>query len=90
MLEVIKNAVKAVIVWLMECLVALFDAAFVPIVQLLPQWSFDTAFIASGWIGILNEWFPLTYAISCVGIWIGLALAVYITNWILGVIPTVS
>ena len=90
MLDVIKNAVKAVIVWLMDCLVSLFDAVFTPIVQQLPQWTFDTAFIASGWMGILKEWFPLEYALWCVVTWVMLAISIYVINWLLGVIPTVS
>ena len=58
--------------------------------SLIPSFGFDFSFVTSEMWVLINEWIPVAYGFSCLGIYVGIALTVYAINWALGVIPTVS
>lgn len=65
-------------------------AVIQPISSLIPSFDFDFTFVTGPMWVLLNEWVPVTYAFTCFGIYVGIAVVVYAVNWALGLIPTVS
>ena len=57
---------------------------------IVPTFDFDFSFITGPMWVLVNEWIPVSYCFSCLGIYVSIAVAVYTVNWILGAIPTVS
>lgn len=81
-------ALKTVAQWIIDQILKVIDLD--TILNMIPTFVWDVAFLTADVYSLVSQWFPLSYAISCFTIYITLALVVYGINWILGFIPTVS
>ena len=88
-LDYIVNGLKTVINWLIS-----MSSDYLPFsagASYLPDNFFDfRAVVDSSSYAYLLLWFPADYAISCFVAYCALACTVYLVNWILGMIPSVS
>ena len=61
------------------------------LIGLLPGTSFNLSdFMSSEVYTFVESWFPIQYGVICLSTYFVIAGIVYLINWILGVIPTVS
>ena len=84
------GSLKKFFVWILESVGSLITGAIDSCLSSVPGFSFNTSFISSGVFGLVDQWFPIDYAIGCAVIWVGLAVSIYVINWVLGLFPTVS
>lgn len=79
---------KTVCVWILDQVSQLVDLD--SLFDLIPDFVWDITFLTADVYALVSLWFPLSYALTCFGVYVTLALIVYGFNWILGFIPTVS
>lgn len=90
--EYILYALKSFIEWLIGLAAPLFDSLGFGSGS-LPDSNISFAEFSSqvsGWYDLCNQWFPCDYALTCFTIYLTIASGIFITNWILGLFPTVS
>lgn len=88
--SIIENAV----VWagqkIINLLIALSTPVLSPVNKYIPDFNFNFDFINSGFLGFVDNFFPLAYFFSFLVLFLALASTIYIVNWVLGLIPSVS
>lgn len=90
--EYVLRGLQYCLKWIIEKILdPVFDGIVSSISGLLPSMNIDfTSVISPEVYALLNDWFPCDYAITCFVAWVGIACVVWLLNWILGLIPTVS
>lgn len=88
--EFILRSLQYALKWVLENLVYKIIPDLSTVSGNLPENVFDFGFVSPATIGYLNEWFPVDYAVTCLISYVIIASTVYLINWILGLIPTVS
>lgn len=88
--RVFCSAIKQFFTWLVESIGSLFVSAIDGLLGSVPGFDFSTSFVSAGFFGLLDQWFPVDYAVGCVTLWLVLAVSVYVINWVLGLFPTIS
>lgn len=86
----ILRALQYLLQWILENIVYPICPDLGTVNNSLPSNVFDFSFIDGSIIALLNEFVPVGYVIGCVTAYCIIAAIVYLINWILGLIPTVS
>ena len=78
--------------WVITTLVNPVFEGFIDLISpYLPSVEFDlSSFMTGDMYALLSSWFPFSYGVTCLVSYFVIAAAVYIVNWVLGLIPTVS
>lgn len=86
----VLRALQYLFKWILENIVYEIIPDLSTVSASLPDNIFDFTFVSPSTIAYLNEWVPVDYVVTCFVSYVLIASIVYLINWILGLIPTVS
>lgn len=88
--QYVKKGVQSVVNWIIESVDSLSLSLDQILLYEIPRVFNLDSILTPELMNLLNTWFPVSYAVYCFVAYCSIAATIFIINWILGLIPTVS